>query len=464
MGLASVRIRAGTLALAALAAFAACGTRACAQEVLSPSIGAEIDAAEREAYGLFPGIEGFRSARIVRAQDGDLVIEVTIDTADGTAHTRAIALDSEELDAARVRVALIERDRASAAGQAAPDEARVLLRVAGRSLLQGRHDLARALFAEVQQTYPGTPEAEEARRILAALPLIEAGSNPLLGAYTGRDNPGRTDLLLFSGYYGLWLGIAAPVALDAHDVQWFAAGILLAPPASIYAAHILTKDRRIPEGTATIVTLGGHLGTWQGLGWSLVSDVDDGRKTTGHAALGGLAGVGLAAATTRFVDFSEGHAAVTDAGLLWGSWYGLAAVLLAKENRTDDEWLTGMLIGSDAAILAGGVLARNVRISETRMRWINLSGVLGGVAGFGTALLFDLDRDQAGVAMAAAGSTAGLALGVRLTRNLPPPLRAMNGTTGGRNPWDGIEIPMFSARANRATGRLEPTLGFRVSF
>ncbi len=38
---------------------------------LSPEIGPEIDAAERERYGLFPGMEGFPSAAILRLDDGN---------------------------------------------------------------------------------------------------------------------------------------------------------------------------------------------------------------------------------------------------------------------------------------------------------------------------------------------------------------------------------------------------------
>ena len=44
---------------------------------LSERIGLEIDRAERDTYGLFPDIEGFESARILRNANGKYEVEFT---------------------------------------------------------------------------------------------------------------------------------------------------------------------------------------------------------------------------------------------------------------------------------------------------------------------------------------------------------------------------------------------------
>lgn len=78
------------------------------------------------------------------------------------------------------------------------------------------------------------------------------------------DRSGRTDLLIFSGYYGVWLGIATPIALDASSPEAYGAGFLLGGPLSLLLTHQATKNANVSKGKATIISLGGHLGILAG--------------------------------------------------------------------------------------------------------------------------------------------------------------------------------------------------------
>src|SRR5262249_58822562 len=86
------------------------------------------------------------------------------------------------------------------------------------------------------------------------------------------DQRGRGDLIVFSGLYGVWLGLAVPAAMQAQEAQVYAAGMMLAPSLCVLIASSATKNADITRGQASMISLGGRLGTWQGLGWSSRSD------------------------------------------------------------------------------------------------------------------------------------------------------------------------------------------------
>jgi hypothetical protein len=393
---------------------------------LGDSIGPEISPAEREAYALFPDIVGFESARLERAGDAYRVhLRVR---AGSESRTRTRRLSAEAFELTRFHVALVDSHRAlDAAGPAGAGlEPEALRRIALRYAARGRYDVAGALAEDLAARSPAGPDEQWGAEVAPRMRHLEKDRRVLFRAGALSDRSGRGDLLLFSGYYGLWLGIATPVALDATDPQAFAAGLLLGGPGALYLAHAATKDADIGEGRATMIALGGHLGTWQGLGWaSLAFDETDreGRDVIAAGEVAGLAGIAGSILLTRRVHFSEGHAEITSSGMSWGAWFGLvAAVLMGDEgDPSSDEGeniLRDMLIGSDLGVVGAGIAARDVRASRSRVRLVNLAGVLGAVVGGGVDLFFEIDDEKAAIAIAGLGSIAGLAAGAIATRNV----------------------------------------------
>ncbi len=275
-----------------------------------------------------------------------------------------------------------------------------------------------------------------------------------------RDQRGRTELLIFSGYYGLWLGIATPVALDATLPQGVALGLLLGAPVSFVAARQLTREAEMSRGRSIIILLGGYWGTWQGIGWSIVAK-QEARFAVGMGELLGLAGVGLSSLLTRDRVPSEGHAALTSAGLEWGAWFGVIGAILAKDDSEDKNMLRDMLIGSNLTILANSWFFRHTQMSQTRVRLINLAGVAGAITGFGVDLLFEISDLRTVFSIAGTASVLGLLAGKRWTRNFDAP-EAVARISAARK----IELsPMITLRYARNTGTdPTPMAGFQLSF
>lgn len=425
---------------------------------LSDGIGPEIDARERDAYHLFPDVKGFESARLIRLESGSYRLEYTYRGASG-ARTKSRKISADAFEQTRLHVALSQaylEPRATAL----PDslrEAELLRLLTLRYASQTRYDVATVLLEDLRTDFPLTEQGRWAADIAPSVAALAKRRGALIWRGTLADQRGRTNLLVFSGYYGLWLGIATPIALHADNSQTFAAGLLVTPPLSILIASAATKDADIPEGLATIISLGGHLGTWQGIGWSAMGDAD-GNAAVGAGVIAGLGGIAAAIPIGKAVGFSEGHAAVTNSAMYWGGWFGAVFAVLANHDETEEHGvLRDMLIGSDALVLGAGLGARKARLSASRMRLINLGGVLGTTAGFAIDLLVQVDDSEPALAIAGAGSVAGLVLGTSLTRDHD------RGRDLAGEP--SVEFPRLSLRpVSHRSGALVPTLGARVTF
>lgn len=458
MKFASVALK--TLGLIVLLALAPMPLHATAAPVppasLSDRVGNEIDAGERSRYGLFPELREFEIGRFESSKNAYRLVYVE---RGGRLRNRSISREAFQQTAWHLAFtdeyeAMAEGDNASATSS----EADLLRRLALRYAARKRYDLARTIAADLRDGYSAEPSGVWAAEALPRLDALAGPRRAFIWPGSLFDRRGRTDLIVFSGYYGLWLGLAIPIAMDAEDAQAYAVGLLAAPTACVLVAVNATRNASIPSGQATIISLGGHLGTWQGLGWSGLSDVSgNGVVATGVAT--GLAGILLAIPISNAVGFSEGHAQITNSAMYWGGWLGLVeAVISDRSDNDEDSPLVDMLLGSDIGVLAGGIAGKNARLSKSRMRLINLCGVLGTAFGGGMVLLTETDDDQAALALLGLGSAGGLILGIHATRNHD---QGKDLSFNGRGPAFEPVLTMRSAGARRA--RI-PTAGIRVSF
>lgn len=426
------------------------------QEVvsLSDSIGPVIDSLEKEAYHLFPEVKAFQKGQIVRLSESKFRLDYGYQDLAGTHFvSRRISKEAVELTRFHVRLTEDYGRLAEAEGEARGVEANLMYRLALKSASQARYDLASALILDLVESYPKTPEALEAKRLQPHISRLLSTRKALIFKGSLIDRSGRTELLIFSGYYGLWLGVATPISLQAESPQAFSMGLLLGGPASLWIAHGLTQNANVSRGKATIISLGGHLGTWQGIGWAAVAD-QEAINVIRFGEISGLAGIGAAAHLSNRIEFSEGHAALTSSGLQWGAWFGL--VLAAVVDHEGDDLLRDMLLGSDIAILGTGFLTKDVGISQARVRLINLGGVVGTVFGFGVDLLIEADEASTIFGIAGIGSIAGLVAAANLTKNYDQD-RALSRAK--------LEIPQFSLIQNSQNKEeIIPRIGFRLDF
>jgi hypothetical protein len=386
-------------------------------EALSPALGEEIDTGEREAYHLVPSVEGFISARFLAPHGGDRPgLEFTLEGESGGLLKR-FRLSRDMWETAKLHVGLVETyaDRRRRPVDPRQEEAEWQYRTALKYAARGRYDFSRLAVEDLFAEFSTTAVAEDALEARAAIHRLAETRRALFLPGSMIERSGRTDLLVFAGSYGLWAGLATPYALKAESAQAYAGGLILGVPASLAVAHRLSRTGDVSRGRASMISLGGHLGTWQGLGWAALSDAQ-GERVVGTGLLAGLGGIAAAALLTKDADVTEGHGALSGLSLPWGAWFGLVAGIVA--GAEGDRLLTATLVGSDIAVLGALVGARGSTIGAGRARLISLLGIAGGAFGFGIDLLGEVEEEEAAFGIAGAGSILGLTLGTRITRGM----------------------------------------------
>ena len=298
------------------------------------------------------------------------------------------------------------------------DTAAVLLDAARDFESRGRTEIAEALYQLLADRYPSTAAGSQVVAMLAR------------GRASAPDGSGRVELQVWGTLYGLWLGVAVPIALDSGDAEAFGAGILLGAPAGFLSARALTRSRSLTEGQTRAITWGGTWGTWQGLGWSEVFDLgsdvvcdgdfcyESGNETPARVAsmvAGGITGLVVGGLLSRR-DIPAGVATGAHYGSLWGSWIGVAGALLADVEDDDKAW-TATLLAGNAGLVAGAALVSRYEWSRNRVRLVSLGGLLGGLAGVGIDLLSTPDDDRVVVGIPLATSLGGLVVATAMTRD-----------------------------------------------
>jgi hypothetical protein len=370
---------------------------------LSGRIGFEVDRAERDAFGLFPDIDGFESARILRRADGSYRVEFKKrEGKDLVSGSKRITAETYDLTCQHVR--LVESCRDVWSGGDPETNARVLYGLALRHALERRYDLALSAFEELGRSYPAAYDSLGADSLRADASRLAATPGGLFRRGSVIDRSGYADLMIFAGYYGLWFGIAAPYAIGGEDVsaEAVAAGAIFGPALSIFVAHAATRGKSVTEADADMASLGGWFGTWQGLGWSGYAELDD-QDCFQLGLLGGLAGIGLSAAYNSAVQPSEGYASLMFSSVWWGAWLGLVGAGVAGA----EDALGASLLGSDALLIATAAAARETGMTKKRVRLMNLGGVLGAFAGSGVCVLAHVEDEKAAAAVVGLTSLVG---------------------------------------------------------
>ncbi|MBU8870993.1 MAG: hypothetical protein KOO60_09055 [Gemmatimonadales bacterium] len=435
----------------------------------SPEIGQELDAGERKHYGLLGNTFGFHSARLPVSKTGEFMLEIALQKPDGRS-TISRKFSASSLRLTRLHCYLRERFSAlPPLDTVAQNEAELMLRLALRFASRSRYDLVEGVLDDLGRNFGDTDAGFFASQLLPDVRALRTDRQALIWDQPPKRGEGSNDLKLFGGYFGLWLGMAVPMALDADSVEIYGLGLMAGGPCGFVLASAATRKWNISEGQAAIIELGGNLGTWQGLGWASVGSSDE-AAVVGSGVLCGLAGIGGAAWLTSKYEFSEGHAAITAAALPWGAWFGLVAAVIS-ETDTSEGWddNKSMLIGSNALVLTAGRMARNVEMSEKRVRLINLSGIIGTVMAMGLEMIVQPDDQGVIMGTIGAGGAIGLAAGFHLTAGVDEDKYAGRFQTTGT----GLEIasrptvqfPRISVQPNLMTGRgMMPAVEAGITF
>ncbi len=346
------------------------------------------------------------------------------------------------------------------------DHAAALYRAALALESEQSYDLADALMEYILRHYPDSD---------AAAAIVRTRSQP------GRrrlDTSGRTELVVWSTLYGLWLGVAVPGMLGAENAAAYGAGLLVGGPLGLGTAMTATRGRPVSDGTAAAITFGGTWGTWQGWGWADVLGsrrrcepdsysggewcYDDGpsaEAVLGSMIAGGVAGILVGSRIAGTHGITPGQASTTSLAAVWGIWYGYALSVLTGLDGSSDGALTAALVGGDLGLLIGAGIARRRHPTRSAARLVSIAGVAGGLAGLGLDLIVQPSSD--GVAVGIPMATSALALAVAASAISSRPSSETGLRAGARGDWR-IGGPVVPAFRRDDGGRLRPALAMTL--
>ena len=301
---------------------------------------------------------------------------------------------------------------------AGSSEAAHLYETAFRLIVEGDYGEAYDRLDEVIDRYPGTVYArfaENRKQRLEQLNLPSIRRKKI-------DQSGRVGTVVFSTLYSTWLGIGtARLADETDNAKSIATGMMIGAPAGLLISLAATRNAKLTRGQSALINLSGSWGTWQGLGWAIVIDEDDGEKPLiSGAMIGGLSGILTTSVLTRKIDPNLGDMRIINYGALWGTWLSLCAGRVAGLPE-DNKLLAWTLIGGNIGAAAMASLSSKIDITPARAHWINLGGVIGTVVASGMVTIMGDADESVTSAILMVGGIAGLITGTYNTRHIPPP-------------------------------------------
>ena len=304
------------------------------------------------------------------------------------------------------------------AASAESSEAGQLYETAFRLIVEGDYGEAYDRLNEVIDRYPDTVYArfaEDRKQRLEQLNLPSIRRRKI-------DQSGRVGTVVFSTLYSTWLGIGtARLADETDNAKSIATGMMIGAPTGLLTSLVATRNAKLSRGQSALINFGGTWGTWQGLGWAILTDEDDDEKSLIKGAMiGGLSGILATSVLTRRIDPNLGDMAIINYGALWGTWLSLCASQVAGVEG--DELLAWTLIGGNIGAIAMASLSPQIDITPARAHWINLGGVIGTTVASGVVMIMaesDISEKTA-FATLMVGGVAGLITGIFNTRQIPP--------------------------------------------
>ena len=326
----------------------------------------------------------------------------------------------KQIEAALITILVYALFFHPSAVSAESSEAGQLYETAFRLIVDGDYGEAYDRLNEVIDRYPDSVYArfaEDRRQRLEQLNLPSIRRKKT-------DQSGRVGTVVFSTLYSTWLGIGtARLADETDNAKSIATGMMIGAPAGLLTSLVATRNAKLTRGQSTLINFSGVWGTWQGLGWAILIDEDDGEKPLiSSAMIGGLSGILATSILTRRIDPSLGDMAIINYGALWGTWLSMNAGRVVG-LPDGDELLAWTLIGGNIGLTAIALLSPKIDITPARAHWINLGGVIGTIVASGIVVIIAESNisEEAAFASLMVGGIAGLITGIYNTRHISPP-------------------------------------------
>lgn len=263
-----------------------------------------------------------------------------------------------------------------------------------------------------------------------------SSSPPAIGSPVIKPrSQGKGVLALTGAVWGGAIGYSLQRSSGSDDPRLTYPLILLGSGLGLGAAMVASDEWDLSVGEAWYFNAGMLWPTASGLLLARSYEHNENRRYV-YGLLGATAGAVLASTALSFSDdMREGGAVLTHSSGASGLLLGGLVDMIYHDGTTDQVPYRGMGYGSGIGVLLGGLAATQVKLSSSRVLFIDLSAGLGALTGAAVGsplLIFENDivatRKQAWLGLIGAGAVVGAGVGWYLTRHwnlrdsdAPPP-------------------------------------------
>ena len=243
----------------------------------------------------------------------------------------------------------------------------------------------------------------------------------LLATRNHRLGAGRSSLILSGSFAGTLYGFGVPVLFESENDKAYFASAMLATPIGGFLAHRLSSHRWFNEGESHTISRGGLVGGLYGLAIPYLVNIDDLEDWTQDkiyvtsAMIGVPAGAWTTAKLIYNKPINEGRASLISLGGSIGSAYSVAILSLTDVEASRPYVLAAML-GLPVGTYLGYKLTAAEAYTSGRAILIQVGACAGALFGSGFPLLADTQSHEPYVVASILGSGAGMWLAHRLTR------------------------------------------------
>lgn len=342
-------------------------------------------------------------------------------------------------------------------------------------LVDAKWDEAAAVLQSIVDQYPGTAGAARAQTRLAALDDLKTDPAPVPASAGYED--GRAELIVSQTLMATWVAINLPWAIGIDEPQGYAAASLVGAGVGLGMSTALTKDVEITKAMASSIYWGE---LWTGFNLSFLTlgidpELVDSKVFNLANIAGPALGLGLGYQYQKQTRLDAGQVSLAFGSAFWGAvWGELLAVAFVEQMENVNVLFLAPVVVGDLGLVLGTKLAQQTAISRSRMRLVNLGGLLGGlVTSAGLVIIQpDLDSPAALSITYLASTAAGVGLAWLATQDwdrtrhpelfTSRPVPALLAVEGGRlRMGDAMPMP-YVASFSKGEGRQELAPGVQV--
>lgn len=233
----------------------------------------------------------------------------------------------------------------------------------------------------------------------------------------------RAELVSFQTLHGIAFGGELCAAARCFSSTAVIGSLILGGATGLGASLYATRDGITP-GRAGAINAGTIWGFGNALALNIITDNFAGGTVAGSIlplAAGQLLGTGGGYLAGRYLRPHAGDVAMANSGGLWAGLFTGLFTVTAGLQGSPRGLVSALLVTSNLGIVSGGYLASQHPMPRGRVYVINTGGMLGGLLGVGTAVLFSggVVGPQVAGGMTMLGAGGGLALSTVLTSDWP---------------------------------------------